>query len=127
MLVKKRATTGILSFPVAARKAWDTSLSNQSLSLLELGQCFYCWRLVYEESKPKYPLSLLRLLWGKVCCWHLTVKLPKVVVRFYSTISTIFQLHYGLNKLQRSNEIQWKEHELWSQTDLGTNPGSNIY
>lgn len=64
------------------------------------------------------------LLWGKVCSWHLNVEFRKisifkVVVRFYNTISTIFQLHYGLRILHRSSEIKWKEHELWSQTDLG--------
>lgn len=83
--------------------------------------------MVHEKRKHKYPLSLLKTALGEGLLLASHSETPKVEVRFYCTISTIFQLHYGLNKLQRSSEIQWKEHELWSQTDLGTNPGSNIY
>lgn len=76
-----------------------------------------------KESTGTHTVMILALGEGLLLASHCGTQkafnFHKVVVRFYSTISTIFQLHYGLSILHRSSEIKWKERELWSQTDLG--------
>jgi hypothetical protein len=73
---------------------------------LELGQSnSHYWGL--NTKKKAFPLSLLRLPWGEglapgISRWNSeSFQFEKVVVRFYSTISTKFQLHYGLKKNYR--------------------------
>ena len=45
-----------------------------------LGNLFLTAEACTQEEKPKYPLLLMRLLWGKVCSWHLTVELRKLSI-----------------------------------------------